>query len=312
MSMQSILVQGPLVLACALLAQLGMFSVMAKRVFPSGQRRWDSHPVVQGALLLAALLLLAPLGVPARLSGAVFITAVVAGGTALALLRGREAACDCFGALTPKGPALHVALLLLACALDAVLWRQRGLLAEPFVRWAIPVAGGVLAGAAYLWLRLRRYQTAFYRPERLHGEVPERLAPEQVLGHSTSGQARQVGELLGTAPGLVVVALSSSCTSCYDLLERLSAHVSASADPLPVVVVSDHPRMFQRGTAGLVALVDPQVTIARHMRAEKLPLGFALNDDFELLAPPSSGNGSILGLLAMLDSIRTPDVATVP
>lgn len=303
---------GLLVMAGALLALLGLSSVMAKRVFPSGSRRWDNHPALQGMLLLAVALLWLPLAAVAKGAGAAFITAVVAGGAVLSLWPGRQAPCDCFGALTPRGPALHLCLLVLALLLDFVIWRERDLLDSGLVRWLTPLVGAVLAAGFYLWLRLRRYQTAFYRPEKLEGQLPERLEGDRVLGHTPQGQARTVAELIGHAPGLVVVALSSSCVSCHTLLARLSEHATASPDPLPIAVVSDHARMFARDVQGLVTLVDPQVAIARHLLAEKLPLGFAVDDNFELLAPPSSGNASILGLLALLDSIRTSDVATVP
>lgn len=310
--MQPSLAPWSLALACALLALLGLSSVMAKQVFPVDRRRWESHAALQGLLVLATALLALPVGASTKLAAAAVITLVVAGGGLLVLARGREAGCDCFGAMAPKGPAVHVVLLVSALVLDAVLVLQIDYANHPVVHWVTPVSTVIFALGFYLWLRFRRYQGAFYRPDRLQGQLPESLASDRVLGATLAGQPRTVGELINAAPTLVVVALSSSCTSCYELLEQLSSRAQQSDDPLPIAVVADHARMFQRAGEGLTALVDPQIAIARHMLAQKLPVGFAVNDGFELLAPPSAGNAGILNLLMLLDSIRTNNVATVP
>ena len=311
MSVQPSVAPWSLALTCALLALLGLSSVLAKLVFPVARRRWESHVALQVILALAAALLALPVGASAKLAGAAAITLVVAGGGLLVLLRGREAGCDCFGAMTPKGPAVHVALLMSALALDAMLVLQIGYANHPVVRWMTPVGALIFVFGFYLWLAFHRYQGAFYRPERSVGRLPESLASDRVLGTTLAGESRTVGQLIHGAPVLVVVVLSSSCAGCYELLEHLSSRARKIGDAFPVAVIADHARMFQRVGEGLTTLVDPQVAVARYMLAQKLPVGFAINDAFELLAPPSASNAGILNLLSMIDSIRTDDVATV-
>lgn len=286
--------------ACAILACIATGSALAKRMFPSTAPS-ATGSAVGVALLASAFLLVLPLGWTTNAVGAAGVLCVVAGGWALAMRRGAGETCDCFGAITPRGKSFHALMLLLAGGCATLVFVAAARTAVPGRSWLPPVLAiaGTLAMA--LVFRVVKYRRAFYLPGKLDGEVPEALAPDMPLGLVDGGELR-IGEALGGSDVLLVVLLSSACESCHALLEGFRDLIAGGPAGFRVAFVSNHPRIFagSAAPAGASFVVDANMSVARAVLARKLPVGFAVNDGLELLAPPSSGNAAILSLFSFL------------
>lgn len=291
--------------ARALLACMAAGSLLAKRMFPSPTP--SRFGTIAGFVLAGSgILVVAPANAVASALGAAGISCVVAIGWLLALRRAPTERCDCFGSLTPPG-RLFPTLMLVAAGGCAIVVLQF-LPAHPGSAggWLPTIFAIVGTCLLALWFKVLKYRRAFYSPGKLEGTPPEELAPETILG-SSSGRALGIDEVLGGSDVAIVVLLSSACASCRALLDGLLGSLRTERSTFNVAFVSNHARIFSGVVPppGAYFVVDEHMATARTVLATKLPVSFAINDQRQLLAPPSTGSNEIISLFSFVQAAKS-------
>lgn len=297
----------PSAFASAFLCVIALTSVAAKRMFPSAEPRWEGHFIFQLALVFLAGAIVLPVSPLIKLASAMALCGVCVAGLVLHLVRG-EKGCDCYGTLPPPGPLYHICISIIAIASTAVLVFATDQLASQRSVLGPPLIATGAFGICLISMSFIRYKRKFYsRLSNRSESLPDSLDPDQLAGFDLSNHAVTIGDALGDSRGLLIVSLSSSCASCRKLVEDIGERVEGQTLMFAVVFVADRQGILSDVRFRGICLVDPEMGVARKVLASAMPMAVALNEQRELIAPPSLGSQNILQLLEMLISAERSD-----
>jgi thiol-disulfide isomerase/thioredoxin len=347
-------VAGALVLAARLLlAAVLVVAAVAKLADREGSRRAavDFGAPARLAGVLSLLLPFAELAVAALLLpastalagavGALALLLLFSGAVALALSRGHEPECHCFGQLH-SAPAGRSTLIRNAGLAAVAAFAVAGLLGgydESATAWigrldgsetavlAIGVAATILllAGAiAYLRL-LRAYGGVLLRLEELEGG----RAPQPAFGlepgtpapaftaADAAGAEVALEDLLAPGVPLLMLFASPACGPCAELMPQVTEWQSAHRDRLTVAVASEGTaedvREEVEGLGLDHVLVDQDGELYRLFEANGTPSAVVVAPDGSMGSHVASGPGRITQLVAaILDVPGLPVGASVP
>jgi uncharacterized membrane protein YphA (DoxX/SURF4 family)/peroxiredoxin len=268
-------------------------------------------------LVGAALVPVATAWVAALAATALLVSFSVA--IAVAIRRGVQADCHCFGRLSSEHVGRGTLARNLALLVPAVFVAVAGAgdagtsatawLGDLSAAAALGLAGGVLVSAAlavnfaFLFQLLKQNGRLWAEIEKLRGgaRAPDGAAPRLALP-DLSGRLVELDDLLDGDRGLLLVFSDPHCAACDPLLPEIGRRQGdRDADPTPVLVslgtaedirakVSDH-------GIELVLLAGNDFEIARSFGVRGLPGAVAVDADGRVSGDPAIGTDPVLELL---------------
>lgn len=291
---------------------------------------WPVAVVLPIAELVVACLLVPAVTARAGAIGALVLLVVFTAGVAIALLRGRDPDCHCFGQLhsEPVGASTLVRNVVLGviAALVVVGHPLRG----PGVGDLAALAGAALLAAVSLfaWQLFRQYGRVLLRVEALERELAVQPRGLSVTQHGLAiggaapplaavdlrGEAVGLGDLL--APGLAVMLVFTdpNCGSCHALLPEIATWQREHGDELTIGLVSRGSAEDNRAAAaehGIKRMVLARDLDAAYSHvAEVTPSALLLSRDGAIAAPVARGPAAIRGLFG--GALQTDEVLVTP
>lgn len=276
-------------------------------------------------LLVAVGLLLAPTaraGAIAALALLVAFTAAVA----LAVRRGQQPACHCFGSLGSQpvgGPVIlrNAALAVIAAGVTAqaaqpaidgwVTQRSAEQLAILSLSAALVIAAGV---AGTLWHQNRARRRPAPAPVPTRWRPVGSRAPGFRLA-DVNGARITLKSLLRDSSPIALVFLSPGCAPCADVLAELPRWQAPLSRDLPIHVVSSVDREQTRAMVAAHGvdrvLIDARGIVATRYGISGTPSALIIGADGRVASAPESGRAAIEAVLRRaLDAPRSRDVDT--
>lgn len=227
-----------------------------------------------------------------------------------------NAACMCFGSLTPKNPATFLALelflmaLAIGVAVIGVCFPDHVSLSQ-WVAWpsvamasltvALLIRSENLKDAATLAKAVKPTAspaTAF--------DLPSDLA----LGRNLAGKTITFGDVVPPSGPLFIVGVHTACKMCKSLIPDLIGFAKGFGEKIPMLLISNEPGyVVVDHTLPIHVLVDENEVIARGFHIDSRPFALLINGETgKVMAPPSLGNDGIRRLFAVMLNARQPAV----
>ena len=320
--------------ARVLLAGVFALAGLAKVADLAGSRRAVRDFGVPGALapatgtLLPAAELAVAIALIARASarwgavGALLLLAAFVAAIGVAMLRGREPECHCFGQLHSApagwGTLLRTAALAGVAAFVVVVgWNDAGLSATG---WLARLSAGALAAVGvgvlvvvsqvwFSWQLLRQQGRLLLRIEQLESHQPVPAASGRPVGSiapdfslpTPSGAVRSLAHLGAAGKSLLLLFSDPACGPCRDLLPKASRLCAQQADALRSVLIS------RRGNGGgserelesygLELLVDDENAVQELYEVHGTPGAVLVDREGRIAAPTALGAEAIFQLI---------------
>ena len=227
-----------------------------------------------------------------------------------------NAACMCFGSLTPKNPRTLFVLelfLLVGAAIVAVLGTisPRPAAVPTWVAWSLAALTSVGVGFLIRSGKVKNTDVPTQRPKTSAPSTPSsELQNELVLGKDQEGKSISFGEVVPQRGPLFIVGVHSACKMCKSLIPDLIGFAKGFGEQFPIVLIANEAGYaVTDSTARIQVLVDEAEVLARALQLDSRPFALLINGETgKIMAAPSLGNDGVRRLFAVMLNARQPAI----